>query len=111
MLAKSQRLNLSQVFKFVTAGSRRETATLKLFWRQTEGDVALVGIALAKKNLRKATQRNKAKRLISQAIEQLYERLQPGLNLVIMPKSEILQRSVEELKAELENEARLYRAN
>ena len=108
MLPKEKRLNLKKNFNFVVSGRKTETPSLRLYFRKGENQDPLVGIALAKKNFRKATERNKAKRLTSRAIESLYQNLRKGLNLVIMPKREVLQRDQEVLKEELESVKDLY---
>lgn len=108
MLAKFHRLNLKKDFKFVQNGKRVETASLRLVFREGESQIALIGIALISKAFKNAVERNRAKRLSSMAIQVLYPRLKPKLNLVIMPKSQILHSSVNQLIKELENVKGLY---
>jgi len=111
MLPKSQRLNLSKSFKFVQAGKRVETPSLKVMFKSGENETALVGVALTKKAFKLATERNRVKRLVSTAIQSLYPSLRKNLNLVIMPKAQALERSVDQLKGELENVKDLYQAD
>jgi ribonuclease P protein component len=111
MLPKSQRLNLKKDFSFVIQGKKTETPSMRLMYRVGENEIALVGIALAKKNFRKAVARNKVKRKASDAIQVHYERLRKDLNLVIMPKPEILKKRTEELTKELESVKDLYLAD
>lgn len=111
MLHKSKRLNLTKSFKWVTAGSRQETLALKLFFKEGENVEPLVGIALAKKEFRQANKRNRARRLSSTAIEQLYPQLRNNLNLVIMPKASVLTTPVDQIISQLQDVKALYRDN
>jgi ribonuclease P protein component len=101
MLKKSQRLNLKTSFKWVRSGRRDETPNLILFSKLGDNSTALVGISLSSKIFKKSHDRNRARRLASQAIQNLYTSLLKGLNLVIMPKDSVLQAQVGDLEAEL----------
>lgn len=111
MLPRAQRLNLKQDFKFIQSGKKADTSSFRLMFRDGENQQALIGIALTTKYFKKATLRNRAKRLTSTAIQTLYSRLRNNLNLVIMPKSQILEKSANQLIGELENVKDLYRHN
>jgi ribonuclease P protein component len=111
MLPKSQRLNLKKDFIPVSKGKRVETVSLTLMFKAGENSLPLVGIALAKKNFRKAVSRNKAKRKASDAVQVVYKRLRKDLNLVIMPKPRILTQNIESLVKELEDVKDLYSSN
>lgn len=100
MLPKSQRLNLKTSFKKVASGRHLEVADFKIMYR-FEGEEAKVGIALSKANFNRAHLRNRAKRLTSKAMELLYPSLRKGLNLVIIPKASVLDKSPEEILDEL----------
>jgi ribonuclease P protein component len=108
MLPKPQRLNLKKEFNFVSQGKKVETPSMRLMLRFGENKKALVGVALIKKNFHKAVARNKAKRKASDAVQTLYGKLRKDLNLIVMPKVQILKKSVEELKGELESVKDLY---
>lgn len=108
MLPKEKRLNISKSFKFVSTGTSSSTASFKLFYRVSGYGTPLVGIAMSKRQFRKANQRNKAKRLSSLAIENLYGKLRMGLNLVIMPKESIFKKDQEGLVKELVNVKALF---
>jgi ribonuclease P protein component len=108
MLSKSQRLNLKKSFNFVSSGKRVETSSMRVMMKLGENDQALIGIALTKKYFKKAVMRNRAKRLAATAIQSLYPRLNSHLNLVIMPKSQILERNVEQIINELSGIKDLY---
>jgi ribonuclease P protein component len=105
MLSRDKRLNLKTSFSFVIKGQKSENQILKIFFRQGEQEKPLVGIALKKEFFKLAVDRNRARRLTSWAVEQLYSKLVPRLNLVLMPKTEILKLSSREaleiLKKEL----------
>lgn len=90
MLPKPQRLNLKKDFKWVAAGKKLETKYVKLFIKQGDNQVSRIGIAVSSKVFKKATQRNRAKRLISAAFEVLYERLLKNANIVALPKAGIV---------------------
>ncbi len=91
MLPKSQRLNLKKDFKWVTAGGKAvDTKFLKLFIIMGENTQPRIGIALSSKNFKKATERNRAKRLTSAAFEPLYGDLPVNINIVALPKTGIL---------------------
>lgn len=118
MLKKNQRLNLSESFKSVVKESKRiETAHFKLFIQKTDkqsltlrdkNKYPKVGIALTKKEFRKAHERNRARRLTAQVIGQNYVRLIPNMNLVIIPKASVNQTEVKELLNEIDSIAYLY---
>lgn len=104
MLSKDKRLNLKTFFNFVVSSQKAENQLVKLFFRTGENNQALVEIALKTEYFKKAVGRNRARRLISWAIEQLYCKLMPRLNLVLMPKTEVLKFSSKEIKEILEKE-------
>ncbi len=87
MLPKSQRLNLKKDFKWVAAGKRLETSYLKLFVKSGDNQKPRVGIALSSRVFKKATERNRAKRLVSAAFEVMYPNLPSTINIVALPKA------------------------
>ncbi len=104
MLSKTKRLNLKKDFVWVRAQSIKvETENLKLFLRKGENITPRVGIALTTAIFKKANLRNKARRIVSLAIEELYSQLPEGTNLIIMPKIGVLTSSKEDLIVELKN--------
>lgn len=90
MLSKKYRLNLKTDFKWVAGGKKIDTKFTKLFIRLGENDFARVGIALTTKVFRKAYQRNRARRVCSAVLEVLYKDLPKNINIVAMPKQNIL---------------------
>lgn len=103
MLPKFKRLNLTQSFSWVKTGNKIETPSFRLLFKFGQNTQPLVGIAISAKTFKKAHDRNRAKRVSSKAIEQRYNSLPKGLNLVIMPKQESLNKELGELIQELED--------
>lgn len=87
MLPKEKRLNLKKDFKWVASGKRLETKYLKLFVKTGENQIPNVGVAVSSKVFKKATERNRAKRLASAVFEVLYSRLPNTINIVALPKA------------------------
>ena len=96
MLPKPKRLNLKKDFKWVAAGKKLETKYLKLFVKSGENQNPKVGIATSSKSFKKATERNRARRIVSGAFEALYSRLPENINIVALPKS-----GINEVKSDL----------
>lgn len=90
MLSKDKRLNLKTDFKWVAAGKRSETKYLKLFIKMGENEFPKVGIAVSSKVFKKATERNRARRLTSTAFEVLFSVLPAAINIVALPKSGVI---------------------
>ena len=90
MLPKSQRLNLKKDFKWAASGKKLETKYLKLFIKMGENQTPRVGIATSSKIFTKASQRNRARRLTSAALEPLVSKLPQIINIVALPKAGIL---------------------
>lgn len=101
MLPRSKRLNLKKDFKRIVSGKRVETLYFKLFFKPGLNTTPLIGISLSKKDFKLATERNRARRLASKMVEDIYESLPKGMNLIIMPKAQILNSKSEDLSAEL----------
>lgn len=102
MLSKDKRLNLKKDFKWVAAGKRLETKYIKLFIKQGDNLIARVGIATSGKVFSKASDRNKARRLVSAAFEMLYTKLSDNINIVALPKSQVINVKSGEVFLDLE---------
>ncbi|MDO8573592.1 MAG: ribonuclease P protein component [Candidatus Daviesbacteria bacterium] len=87
MLPKHQRLNLKKDFKWVAAGKKLESRYLKLFVKPGDNEMPRVGIAVSSQTFKKATERNRARRLTSSAFETLYAKLPNNINIVALPKA------------------------
>lgn len=108
MLPKSKRLNLKTSFKWVSVGQKKQTNYFKLFYRFGENPEPLVGIALSKSSFKNAVERNRGRRMSSTAIELIYQALRNNLNLVMIPKANILESNVESLRKDLENVKEIF---
>lgn len=102
MLSKSKRLNLKTDFKWVATGKKIDSQYLKLFIKSGDNQTAKIGIALSGKVFTKAVERNRAKRLTSQAFQSLYDSLPKTINIVALPKQGILGVKSGDLLLELE---------
>lgn len=101
MLPKSQRLNLKTDFKWVAAGKKIETKYLKLFIRFGENVSPRVGIAMSSKLFNKASQRNRARRLVSQAFQSSINYLPLTINIIALPKAHIIEVKSKEVLSDL----------
>ncbi len=91
---------------------RIETAHFRLFIQKDDkSSFPKIGIALTKKEFKKAHERNRARRITSSVIEEHYTRLIPGLNLVIMPKASVMITEKKELSDEIGSIVYLYSAH
>lgn len=91
MLPKFQRLNLKKDFKRIAAGKKLETKYLKLFVKMGDNEFPKVGIAVSAKVFKKATERNRARRVVSAAFESLYSGLPATINIVALPKAGVIE--------------------
>lgn len=102
MLPKNKRINLRIEYKSVVSGAlRKEGRFLSLFLKTGEGDLPRVGISLSGKTFKKAHERNRARRLVSSAVESLYALLPTNANIIITPKPEILSQKSDVVKEDL----------
>lgn len=91
MLPKSHRLNLKTDFKWVAKGKRIDTKFARLFIKIGDNTAPRVGMAVSAKVFINATQRNRAKRLLSQALQSTINYLPSTINIVALPKQGILE--------------------
>lgn len=102
MLPKNKRLNLKNDFSKVASGQRNEDDLVKIFSKYSSNKDPAVGIAVSAKTFKKAVERNRARRLISKVFENLYDRLPEGINLIIMPKEDVIKYKAHELEPKIE---------
>lgn len=102
MLPKSKRLNLKKDFSKVASGQKNEDDLVRLFSRFADNKDPLIGIAVSAKTFKKAALRNRAKRLVSKVFEDLYNRLPEGINIIVIPKADVLKYNSSELKPKIE---------
>ena len=69
--------------------------------RNNSGGVARLGLAISRKNARRAVDRNRIKRVVRESFRQHLELLR-GLDIVILGRSGIAGKSNEELRAALD---------
>lgn len=96
MLSKDKRLNLKRDFQWVASGEKISSDYIKLFYRLTDTDQAMVGIAVSSSIFKKAVHRNRARRLVSKAFEVLYPSLLKQIKIIALPKEDILKLKSEE---------------
>lgn len=102
MLRKNIRLNLKKDFRWVASGKKIETKLVKLFIKNGDNSTARIGIAVSTSLFKKATDRNRAKRILSAAFEKLYQRLPENINIIALPKRGYLDVKSDDLTLELE---------
>lgn len=103
MLPLQKRLNLKKDFSFVRSGKSFELAVMKLYIRYGDNDLARIGIATSSKEFKKAHERNRARRLCSFGLEKLYSLLPENINIIAMPKRNILNVKSSQVLLELED--------
>ena len=102
MLPKPQRLNLKTDFKWVASGKKLESLYLKLFFKYGENKLPRFGIALSSKTFKNAVERNRAKRLVAQALQQASSQLPPSINIVVLPKNGVVEVKSDDVLKDLE---------
>lgn len=102
MLPKQKRLNLKKDFKWVASGKKLETKYLKLFVKVGDNQMPRIGIAVSGKSFKKATQRNRARRLVSAAFESIYSKLPSAINIVALPKARVIDVKSQDVLFDLE---------
>lgn len=102
MLSKDKRLNLKKDFRWVAAGEKVANSSVGLFFRFGDNPYPKVGIAVSKANFKKAVERNRVRRLVSRGFELLYSQLPPNINIVVLPKPDILKLRADKIARSLE---------
>lgn len=102
MLPTAKRLNLKKDFKWVASGKKIESKFAKIFIKIGENSFPRIGIATSGKVFKKATDRNRSKRLISKAFEILYPTLPSDINIVALPKDGVINVKSDEVLQDLE---------
>lgn len=90
MLSKTFRLNLKKDFKWVVSGKLVDTKFAKLYLKVGENEAPRIGIASSSKTFKKSTERNRARRLVSEAFQSIIHHLPSTINILVLPKAPIL---------------------
>lgn len=98
MLSKLQRLNLKTNFRFVASGKSVTQKSFKIFYREGENEIPKIGVSIVSAQFKKATQRNKAKRIFFNLAKKYYNQLPKNINLVIMPRAQVLDLAPDDLE-------------
>lgn len=101
MLPKKFRLNLKTDFGFAVKGKKISGRYFNIFYRFGDDTEVKIGVATSKASFKKAVQRNRAKRLIFTAFANLLHKLPQRLNLIVMPRTDILKLDTMEVEKEL----------
>ncbi len=102
MLPHPQRLNLKKDFKWVVSGKFLDFKFAKIYIKLGDNKDPKFGIAISSKNFKQATDRNRARRIMSSAIQPLYSRFPQSLNMILLPKTAILSVKSGDVLLELE---------
>lgn len=117
MLPLKKRLNLKKDFTWVVSGNKLSNQLIKVFFRfgpapsGPESREPRVGIAVSKSTFKNAVDRNRARRVVSFGFEKLYNVLPSNINIVVLPKGEVLNLNSEEFTKSLEellNKIKIY---
>ncbi len=102
MLVKTARLSLRREFHKVASGKRLESGPAKIYYLPGDGDKPQIGISVSGKIFKKATDRNRSRRLLSRGFETFYSQLIPGLKIIAMPRESVLVKSADDITKSLE---------
>lgn len=103
MLPKKNRLNLNSDFQWAATGKKLDTKFARIFIKTGDNTSPRVGIAVSGKVFKKAHERNKARRLVSQALQSVYSKLPGSINILALPKHHILEVKSSEVLLDLES--------
>lgn len=102
MLSKDKRLNIKKDFNNVVKGEKLANNLVKLVFITNDDKKTKIGIALSKTVFKHATQRNRARRLISKGFENIFSKLPKGVKIIAFPKEKVVNLSSEEMTKSLE---------
>lgn len=111
MLLKSHRLNLKTSFRWVVQGQSYSSKNFKLFYRLGSNNIPQVGVSIISAQFKKSTLRNQAKRIMFDIAGKNLPLLHKNLNLVIMPRSQVLEVEHSELEQEFKNAISTFKIN
>jgi len=103
MLPPKNRLLKKKDFEEVKKKGRKfQSRFFGLLVQPTDKEFPRFGFILSTKISKKATKRNRAKRLLREAVRKILPRVAPGLDVIFLGKREIFGRSQKELEFEVE---------
>lgn len=103
MLAKKNRLNLKTHFRWVAQSKSYTSKNFKLYYRLGPNLEPQIGVSIVSAQFKKSTLRNQAKRIIFEIARNNLSLLHKNLNLVIMPRSQVLETDPLQLDEEFKN--------
>ena len=103
MLSKENRLNLKTSFRWVAQGKSFTSQNFKLYYRLGENNHPLVGVSIVSAQFKKSNLRNQAKRIMFDLSVNNWDQLHKNLNLVIMPRNQVLDLPLDVLDTEFKN--------
>jgi len=103
MLPKINRLTKKEDFEAVKKEGRKiQGSAFGLLFRQTANHFSRFGFVFSTKLSKRATVRNRAKRLFREAVRKLLPRIKPGYDFIILGKKEAIEKSYAEVVLEVE---------
>lgn len=88
MLSREKRLVKENDFQRVyQKGRRAHTESYNLNFLPNRGRTTRIGIVVGKKFSKKATERNRAKRVVREVMREAYDKMKPGYDIVIFVKN------------------------
>lgn len=70
-------------------------------WGTQQSGVSRFAFVVSSKNIKTAVERNRTKRLLSEAVRHLLPQIKPGFDVVVFGKNGIVEKSAGEIKLEM----------
>jgi len=106
MLPKKNRLDLKKDFSGIKRkGKLHQGKFFDFLFQKSTADFCQPAFAfiVSKKIDKRATKRNRVKRLLREAVRSFLSQIQPGIKGVFLAKKEILEKNFAEIKTEIES--------
>ena len=102
MLKKQFRVTKEKDFqKVYKKGLFNNGKYLKINLLSNRRDLSRIAVVVSKKTEKKATKRNKVKRIVREAVKEIYLNLSDGYDIILNVKKEALEASKEDIKKDL----------
>lgn len=103
MLSREKRLVKGRDFdRAYQKGKRVSSASFNISFVQNRSQITKIGVVVGKKFSKKATERNRAKRIFREAVRAIYNDICPGFDIVLFVKKTNTQEpKIEVIKTEL----------